>query len=301
MSGDLRHVRDEHGRLRRSRRRARRRPSRAGSSTRSSGATSTGSGARPDKSVISPFVNRDDRTQTQRRGDRRKRPNHAVRGDRDSDLDHPQHHWALLHHPGQLAAVKGRPDLFAAAVNETLRWIPPVGYSERWAAADTELAGIDPSGRDDDPDITSANRDPSFFADPDRFDIHRANARHHTSFSHGQHHCIGFNVANLEARIAVQRLFERFGGLELDPGPAGGARRLRVPEPARAARPVVADERAVDLSQRRRTTAACWPPRPAACASRSPTSAATSTASPTRAPTRSARSPRRGTSRASRG
>jgi cytochrome P450 len=55
------------------------------------------------------------------------------------------------------------------------------------------------------------------FPDPDRFDIHRTNALHHDAFSRGAHHCIGTNVANLEARLAVQRLFERIPTLRLDP------------------------------------------------------------------------------------
>ena len=134
--------------------------------------------------------------------------------------------WALLRHPAQLAAVRADPPQFAAAVNETLRWIPPVGFSERWAAEDIELAGAAiRRGEMLMPSMTAANRDPDFFSDPDRFDVSRANARHHASFSHGEHHCVGFNVANLEARIAVERLFERFPSLVLDPArpskPAG--------------------------------------------------------------------------------
>jgi cytochrome P450 len=126
--------------------------------------------------------------------------------------------WALLSHPEQLAAVTADPSQFASAVNETLRWIPPVGFSERWAADDTELAGASiRRGEMMMPSMTAANRDPDFFPDPDRFDVSRRNARHHASFSHGEHHCIGFNVANLEARIAVERLFERFPSIALDP------------------------------------------------------------------------------------
>ena len=63
----------------------------------------------------------------------------------------------------------------------------------------------------------AANRDPATFPHPDRFDLHRPNARLHGAFSAGEHHCIGFNVANLEVRIAVQRLLERFPDLRLDP------------------------------------------------------------------------------------
>ncbi len=125
--------------------------------------------------------------------------------------------WSLLTHPAELAEALADPSLFAGAVDEALRLISPVGFSERWAAVDTELAGVEIlRGEMMIPSIASANRDPELFPDPDAFDIHRPNARHHMAFSRGEHHCIGFNVANLEARIAVERLFARFPDLRLD-------------------------------------------------------------------------------------
>jgi len=126
--------------------------------------------------------------------------------------------WALLTHPDQLAQAVARPELFASAVSEALRWIPPVGFSERWAAVDTELSGVQiRRGEMLLPSITSANRDPAVFPDPDLYDINRSNVLHHDAFSRGAHHCIGTNLANLEARIGVQRLFERLPGLRQDP------------------------------------------------------------------------------------
>ncbi len=126
--------------------------------------------------------------------------------------------WSLLNHPDQLAEVRADPALFTAAVNETLRWISPVGHSERWATADTVLGGVQiRRGEMVLPSLAAANRDPDFFPDPDRFDIHRANARHHAAFGRGEHHCIGLNLGNLEAQIAVQRLFSQLPDLRLDP------------------------------------------------------------------------------------
>ena len=73
----------------------------------------------------------------------------------------------------------------------------------------------------------AANRDPAVFADPERFDIRRGNARHHLTLSHGQHHCLGFNLGRMQCQAAVTALFERL------PGPRAraraGAGRLRVP------------------------------------------------------------------------
>jgi cytochrome P450 len=126
--------------------------------------------------------------------------------------------WALLSHPRQLAEALADPGLFVGAVNEALRWISPVGHTERWAAMDTQLGGI-PIRRGEMlfPSLAAANRDPEFFPDPDTFNIHRANARNHAAFGRGEHHCIGLNLGNLEAQIAVQRLFSQLTNLRLDP------------------------------------------------------------------------------------
>ena len=126
--------------------------------------------------------------------------------------------WALLTHREQLEEVMADPHLFVAAVNETLRWISPVGASERWATTDTQLGGVDiRRGEMLLPSLAAANRDPDFFQDPDTFNIHRENARHHVAFGRGEHHCIGLNLGNLEAQIAVQLLFSQLTNLRLDP------------------------------------------------------------------------------------
>lgn len=125
--------------------------------------------------------------------------------------------WALLTHPGQLSEAMADPALFTAAVSEALRWISPVGHSERWAAHDADLGEVSiRRGEMVLPSIAAANRDPSFFPDPDAFSIHRENARHHASFGRGEHHCIGLNLGNLEAQIAVRRLFCELPDLRLD-------------------------------------------------------------------------------------
>jgi cytochrome P450 len=126
--------------------------------------------------------------------------------------------WALLSHPEQLDEALADPDLFSAAVNEALRWISPVGHSERWATKDTQLGGAAiQRGEMVLPSLAAANRDPAFFPDPDAFNIHRDNARHHAAFGRGEHHCIGLNLGSLEAQIAVERLFNQLPNLRLDP------------------------------------------------------------------------------------
>ena len=149
--------------------------------------------------------------------------------------------WSLLRHPEQVRALIAHPDLWPAAVQEGLRWIPPVGYTDRWASADTELGGA-PIARGDYlvGVIAAANRDPARFPNPDRFDILRSTAdgargatggehedesrsqrprtvRQNLSFGKGIHMCLGVNLARLQGAIALRGLFERLPGLRLDP------------------------------------------------------------------------------------
>jgi cytochrome P450 len=62
--------------------------------------------------------------------------------------------------------------------------------------------------------IAAANRDPRRFADPDRFDLGRADAGH-LAFSLGPHHCLGAALARLEAEVAFAAVARRLPGLEL--------------------------------------------------------------------------------------
>jgi cytochrome P450 len=104
------------------------------------------------------------------------------------------------------------------AVEESLRLEPAAAVVDRYATQDVELAGA-PIKRGDlvEVSLAGANRDPAFFPDPDRFYVHRENSRHHVTFAHGPHVCIGMHLARLEALTAARRLFERLPGLRLDP------------------------------------------------------------------------------------
>jgi cytochrome P450 len=125
--------------------------------------------------------------------------------------------YALLTHPDQRALLADDPDLVDGAIEETLRcWGPAELASERYALEDLELSGIDVRRGDLVlPILAAADRDPARFADPDRFDLARPDARRHLAFGKGVHACLGAPLARLEGRIAVGTLFRRCPDLRL--------------------------------------------------------------------------------------
>jgi cytochrome P450 len=130
----------------------------------------------------------------------------------------------LLGHPDQLELVRADPALLPNAVEESLRLEPAAAVIDRYATADTEVAGA--AIRRGDlvrVSIAGANRDPATFPDPDRFDVRRENAQRHLAFAHGPHVCIGMHLARLEAHTAVERLLRRLPNLRLarPAGPRG--------------------------------------------------------------------------------
>jgi cytochrome P450 len=135
--------------------------------------------------------------------------------------------WQLLDHPDQLEALKAEPALWPNAVDEILRFDSPVQATVRIAAEDTEVCGHEvPVGRFVSLMLGGANRDPDVFADPNRFDIERANARDHLAFSAGIHFCLGASLARLEGAVALRMLFERFPDLAVSGQPV--RRQMRV-------------------------------------------------------------------------
>ena len=126
----------------------------------------------------------------------------------------------LLHdHPEQLAALQAQPDLWPGAVDEVLRFDPPVLLTGRTAARDTEIAGVAVRrGEMVTTLLAGANRDPQVFDRPHDFDVARPDAGDHVSFSSGRHYCLGAGLARMEGEVGLRTLFDRFPDLRLDPG-----------------------------------------------------------------------------------
>jgi pentalenic acid synthase len=120
---------------------------------------------------------------------------------------------ALLDHPGQLATLREAP---ATAVEEILRYSSVVDTSPaRIAVEDLEIGDtVIKAGEGVLISSSIANRDPSAFTEPDRFDLTRQ-ARQHIAFGYGVHQCLGQNLARMELELALSALFQRIPTLRL--------------------------------------------------------------------------------------
>lgn len=123
--------------------------------------------------------------------------------------------YALLTHPDALARLRADPSLIPAAVDEMLRWEPPLGVLPRIAPFDTTVAGERVTeGTFVMMGIAAANRDERIHDDPDVFDIDRRPTRVLT-FGFGSHHCPGTHLAKAQIVIGIRCLLERLPRLSL--------------------------------------------------------------------------------------
>jgi cytochrome P450 len=123
--------------------------------------------------------------------------------------------YELLRHPDQLEMVRADPAAAAGAVEETLRYQPPVMSWPRSVLEPVSFGGQDvPVGFMVISVIGSANRDDTVFERPDEFDITRPSPRHLT-FGGAVHHCLGAPLARMEAELAVRTIVTRFPDLRL--------------------------------------------------------------------------------------
>ncbi|MBT6586663.1 MAG: cytochrome P450 [Gammaproteobacteria bacterium] len=118
--------------------------------------------------------------------------------------------YTLLQHPDQLEMLKQDAELLPNAIEEMLRYEPPVQVMPRFARENFEFFGQQlKKNQLLGLMIGSANRDPAMNRNPDTFDINRKDISH-VSFGHGIHLCLGLNLARLEAKVAFRLLLERF-------------------------------------------------------------------------------------------
>lgn len=125
----------------------------------------------------------------------------------------------LFEHPDQYRLLIDKPELLPGAVEEMLRFWPPVIHFRRTATRDTELGGAAIAAGDKVAVYhLAANRDPSVFAEPHRFDITRRD-NDHLSFGFGPHFCIGSHLARQQMRSMFSEIMTQLGQLELDGTP----------------------------------------------------------------------------------
>lgn len=126
---------------------------------------------------------------------------------------------ALAEHPEEKAKLRDDAQLWPNAIEEMLRWDPPVQYTGRAvsARADVDIDGVHlPRRQLVAVLIGGANRDPSVFPEPQRFDITRDNAREHLAFAAGIHYCLGAGLARIEGEIALRTLQEQHPDAHID-------------------------------------------------------------------------------------
>ena len=123
--------------------------------------------------------------------------------------------YALITHPEAMQRVRRDPDSRRLAIEEALRWEPPVSLMPRFAPVDTDqFASPIPGGSHVLFAIAAANRDPSVFPEPNRFDIDREN-KGTLTFGFGMHFCVGAHLARAELATALDVILERLDDLQL--------------------------------------------------------------------------------------
>ncbi len=125
--------------------------------------------------------------------------------------------FGLLSNPEQLDALRSDPALYPQAIEEGIRWEPPLLLIMRTATAEVDVCGVAvPSGAMVVVSLGAANHDETRWDDPERFDIFRER-KPHIGFAYGPHMCLGMHLARMETKVALEVIFERLPNLRLDP------------------------------------------------------------------------------------
>ncbi|WP_088311299.1 cytochrome P450 [Novosphingobium sp. B 225] len=117
---------------------------------------------------------------------------------------------ALHKYPDQLERLRADRSLISNASQEIVRWQSPVTHMRRTLTKDAELGGQSlKAGEKIVLWYISGNRDESVFADAERYDVARANARRHVGFGHGIHRCVGARLAEIQLDTLIEELLNR--------------------------------------------------------------------------------------------
>ncbi len=123
---------------------------------------------------------------------------------------------ALIDHPAERAKLRADPSRIENAIEECLRYDPPILMIWRVLTEPYTIGGKElPEGAVIWPMLASGNRDPAANPDPDRFDVTRQRIKH-LSFGGGSHFCLGHQLARMEAQIAIGELMRRAPELEIN-------------------------------------------------------------------------------------
>ena len=121
----------------------------------------------------------------------------------------------LINHKDQYKLLQKEPGRIDTAIEEILRFQPPIQINNRRCLEKTKLGDVVvPEGTSVHMIIAGANRDPLQFFKPETFDITRSPNRH-LSFGLGIHICAGINLARVEAKVAFQSLMSSFREINL--------------------------------------------------------------------------------------
>jgi cytochrome P450 len=125
--------------------------------------------------------------------------------------------FGLLTNPSQLDALQSDRSLLPQAIEEGIRWEPPLTGIARWSTRDVEIDGVPVKANSViNVNMGSANRDEKRWERPGEFDIFRPPLQH-VSFALGPHTCLGMHLARMETTVAMETILDRLPRLRLDP------------------------------------------------------------------------------------